>query len=82
MKPFHYHTPYFKLGPFRVQMTIVHVNGPHWNGQPSGLKNPFTWIPKFFRYEQKFCGFLTVSRGVVFGMLAAVIDICDTRIKA
>lgn len=81
MKPFHCHTPYFKIGPFRVQITFLHVNGPFWTGAESGLKNPFSWWPIIYRHEQRFCGFTTISRGVVFGMFSLAIDICDVRTR-
>ena len=80
MKPFHFHTRYFKLGPFRVQFTLSHINGPLWNGQPSELATPFQWKPQFYKFKQEFCGFITVSRGVVIGLLSATIDICDVRV--
>jgi hypothetical protein len=79
MKPFHFHTPYFKIGPFRIQLTLIHLNGPTWTGEESNLKNTFVWIPIIYRYEQQFCGFITTSRGIIFGKIGLSIDLCDVR---
>jgi len=84
MKPFHTQTRYFPVGSYRVQFTLRHIRGPHWDGTPcpEAQTNTVAIKPFVYKHEQECCGFTTITYGVGWLWWITSIELCDVRKRA